>query len=63
VCTVERWWWRRPARAASMAAEETGGVESVGDLESFTMKSEMSQGGLLFIGLKLLAEVLNYNHF
>jgi hypothetical protein len=44
-------------------AEETGGVESAGDLESFAMKSEIPQGGLLFIGLKLSAAVLNYNLF
>jgi hypothetical protein len=50
---------RRPARAASTVAEETGGVESDMDLESFTMKSEMSRGGLLFIDSKLLAAVLN----
>jgi hypothetical protein len=41
------------------AAEETGGVESNGDLESFVMKSETPRGGLLFISLKLSASVLN----
>jgi hypothetical protein len=46
-----------------MAAEETGGIESNGDLESFVMKSEMSRGELLFIGSKLSATVLNYNRF
>jgi hypothetical protein len=64
VRAVERWWWRRrPTRAASMTAEETDGVESGGDLESFTMKSEMSWGRLLFIGSKLSTEILNYNRF
>jgi hypothetical protein len=58
-----RWWWRRPARAASKVAEETSRVESSMDLESFVMKNEMPQGGLLFIGLKLPVVVLNYNHF
>jgi hypothetical protein len=33
------------------------------DLESFVMKNEMSQDGLLFIGSKLSASVLNYNRF
>jgi hypothetical protein len=42
--------------------EETDGVESDGDLESFMMKSETPRGGLLFIGLKLYVVVLNYNH-
>jgi hypothetical protein len=46
-----------------MAAEETGGIESNGDLESFVMKSEMPRGELLFIGSKLSATVLNYNRF
>jgi hypothetical protein len=46
-----------------MTAEETDGVESGGDLESFTMKSEMSWGRLLFIGSKLSTGVLNYNRF
>jgi hypothetical protein len=43
-----------------MAAEETGGIESSGDLESFVMKSEMPRGELLFIGSKLSVTVLNY---
>jgi hypothetical protein len=42
-----------------MAAEETGGVESGGDLESFRMKSKTIRGMLLFIGSKLSAAVLN----
>jgi hypothetical protein len=42
-----------------MAAEETGGLESGGNLESFGMKSETTRGGLLFIGLKISAAVLN----
>jgi hypothetical protein len=46
-----------------MTAEETDGVESGEDLESFTMKSEMSWGRLLFIGSKLSTGVLNYNRF
>jgi hypothetical protein len=33
------------------------------DLESFTMKSKTSRGGLLFIGLKLSTAVLNYNRY
>jgi hypothetical protein len=37
----------------------TGGVESGEDLESFGMKSEMTQGELLFISLKIAAAVLN----
>jgi hypothetical protein len=46
-----------------MAAEETGGVErsrveSGGGLESFGMKSEMTRGGLLFVGSKISAAVL-----
>jgi hypothetical protein len=47
------------------AVEETGSssidggeVESGRDLENFVMKSEMTRGGLLFIGLKILAVVL-----
>jgi hypothetical protein len=39
----------------STAAEETDEVESGGDLDSFTIKSETSRGGLLFIGSKLSA--------
>jgi hypothetical protein len=46
-----------------MTMEETGGVESGSDLESFVMKRETPQGRLLFIGLKLSAAVLNYNRF
>jgi hypothetical protein len=57
VHAVERW-WRRPAQVASIARD---GGESSGDLESFAMKSKMPRGGLLFIGLKLSAAVLNYN--
>jgi hypothetical protein len=48
-----------------MAKEETGGVENNGverewrGLESFGMKSEMTQGGLIFIGSKILEAALN----
>jgi hypothetical protein len=49
-----------------MTEEETSGVESSrvesgGDLESFGMKSEMTWGGLLFIGSKISTAVLNQN--
>jgi hypothetical protein len=37
----------------------TGGVESGGDLESFRIKSKTTQGGILFIGLKISVAVLN----
>jgi hypothetical protein len=50
---------RRPARAALMAVEETDGVESSGDLESFGMKNETTRDGLLFICSKISAVVLN----
>jgi hypothetical protein len=58
----------------TVVAEEVAGVNSGegdrrsrehrtrergGDLESFRMKSEMTRDGLLFIGLKLSATVLN----
>jgi hypothetical protein len=46
-------------RGRAAATEETGGVESNGDLESFVMKSETPRGGLLFISSKLSAAVLN----
>jgi hypothetical protein len=36
-----------------------GGVESGGDLGCFGMKSETTRDGLLFIGSKILAVVLN----
>jgi hypothetical protein len=63
-CVVERRRRRRRlARAASTAVEETGRVESDGDIESFAMKSEMSRDGLLFIRSKLSVVVLNYNRF
>jgi hypothetical protein len=42
-----------------MAAEETDGVESGGDLTSFGMKNEMTRSGLLFIGWNISAAVLN----
>jgi hypothetical protein len=42
-----------------MTAEETGGVESGGDLESFRMKIATTQGRLLFIGLKISATIIN----
>jgi hypothetical protein len=69
----QRWWRRRrPAQAASTAVEEIGtsGVDSGGgdwrsreresgsDLESFGMKSEMTRGMLIFIGLKISEAVL-----
>jgi hypothetical protein len=44
---------------ASIAAEETGGVENGGDLESFGMKSETTRNELLFIVSKISAAVLN----
>jgi hypothetical protein len=50
---------RRLAQVASTAAEETGGLERGGNLESFGMKSETTWDGLLFIGLKISATVLN----
>jgi hypothetical protein len=63
-CVVERRRRRRRlARAASTAVEETSRVESGSDIESFTMKSEMSRDGLLFIRSKLSVVVLNYNRF
>jgi hypothetical protein len=48
---------------ASMAVEETngvesGGVESDGNLESFEMKSKMTGDELLFIGSKISAVIL-----
>jgi predicted small integral membrane protein len=43
--------------------EETGGVESGGELKSFVMKIETTRGGLLFIGSKLSAVVLNYTRY
>jgi hypothetical protein len=39
--------------------ESDGVEESDWDLESFGMKSETTRGGLLFIGLKISAAVLN----
>jgi hypothetical protein len=45
---------RRPARGASTATEETGGVESARrGLREFLDKKRNDTGGLLFIGLKL----------
>jgi hypothetical protein len=41
------------------ATEEIGRVESGRNLDSFVMKSETPRGGLLFIGSKLSAAVLN----
>jgi hypothetical protein len=38
---------------------DSGGVESDGDVESFGMKSETIQDGLLFIYSKISAVVLN----
>jgi hypothetical protein len=55
-------------RAAAMAeeetnvevvAEETSGVESSGDLESFMMKSKTIWGGLLFKGSNISASILD----
>jgi hypothetical protein len=53
--------WRFPCThdRASTVAKEAGGVESGGYLESFGMKSETTWGGLLFIGSKISAAVLN----
>jgi hypothetical protein len=45
-------------RAASTVVVATDRVESDGDLESFEIKSETTQGGLLFIGSKISAAVL-----
>jgi hypothetical protein len=52
--------WRRWRRryTVSTVAMATDGVESGGDLESFGMKNEMTQGGLLFISSKTSAAVL-----
>jgi hypothetical protein len=38
--------------------EETSGVESGGDVDSFEMKRETTRDGLLFIGLKISAIVI-----
>jgi hypothetical protein len=38
---------------------ESGGVESSGELESFVMKSETTQCGLLFIDSKISVADLN----
>jgi hypothetical protein len=43
----------------SDGAESSRDLESGGDLESFGMKSEMTRGGLLFIGSKILTVDLN----
>jgi hypothetical protein len=53
----QRWQRRRPVYTAVVVQEEVDvdggggddGVESGGDLESFGMKSETTQGRLLFI--------------
>jgi hypothetical protein len=45
--------WRRSARAALTTAEETGGVESGGDLK-FWDENETTQGRLLSAGEPLL---------
>jgi hypothetical protein len=42
-----------------MAAEESSIVESGGDLECFGIKSETTQGGLLFVGSKISGAVLS----
>jgi hypothetical protein len=61
-------WWRRLARAASMATEETSGVESDRlererwGFDCFGMKSETTRGGLIFIGSKISEAILNQNH-
>jgi hypothetical protein len=39
--------------------EESGGVESGGDLEGFGVESETTMDMLLFISSKILADVLN----
>jgi hypothetical protein len=65
---VRQWWRRRrlvwtvavaQEDPVSMTAVATGGVESDGDLESFGMKGEPIWGGVLFIGSKISAVVLN----
>jgi hypothetical protein len=57
VAAVERrrWQRRRPVKTVAVA---TGIVESGVDLESFGMKSEITQGRLLFIGSKISTVVL-----
>jgi hypothetical protein len=73
VHAVERWQWWREEEAGVEAAEdktnssgidgggvESGGdLESDGDLESFGVKRETTWDGLLFIGSKISAVVLN----
>jgi hypothetical protein len=43
---------------ATDRVESSGDLESGGDLESFEIKSEMTQDGLLFIDSKISAAVL-----
>jgi hypothetical protein len=43
----------------SDGVESSRDLESCEDLESFGMKSEMTRGGLLFIGSKILTVDLN----
>jgi hypothetical protein len=52
---------RREATAKETGSSgiDSDGVESSRDLESFGMKSEMTRGGLLFIGSKILTVDLN----
>jgi hypothetical protein len=57
VAAVERWRCRRQSAASTVAAV-TNRVESGGDIESFGMKSEMTQDELLFIGSKISAVIL-----
>jgi hypothetical protein len=52
----QRWCRRRPA---SMAVVVTDRVECSGHLECFGMNSETTRGGLLFIGSKISAAILN----
>jgi hypothetical protein len=47
------------AEEISSSGVDSGRVESGVDLESFGMKSKMTRGGLLFIGSKISAAVLN----
>jgi hypothetical protein len=46
------------ATVATNRVDSDRDIESDGDLESFGMKSEMTRGGLLFIGSKILEVIL-----
>jgi hypothetical protein len=54
-----RRWQREEEAGVAATGEETSGVESGGDLDSFRMKNETTQDGLLFICSKISATVLN----